>query len=999
MSEEQTPFIVQTRLLDGFIRSENPQQDPVGLGVVLSVLREKPELRQYFFRSHPSSAWAEVLWDHGFLSEPLKPSWKEEKLRFPYWDAQEYLISVAKDAPEVAINHIFALEGYSWYRGRALLAIQFLADEMIERIMSRVLPWLEDREFVSVASDSCYSLMLGLAQRKNRYALDLFRLITAPVPSTSAKTVSGYVMNAEAVSLLPDFRWDGELETVFALLREMDAARFVGILEDHLCLALRLEAEAKQSSEYEYRLSSWWRKAIESTSQDLAHDYKEVVLEGLRDTLEFLGRHDNSQLADILKRYARSPYEILRRLRLHVLSLFAVDFKSEVTEELLSVEKYDETGIHHEFFMLLKRGFPVLTPECRGRATKIIVDGPPKPNVDRFIKWIGEEEINDKDLVVANYIKRWVRDRLAMISQELDESGHLQLKNLIAEVGEPEHPDFTSWTSPAFFVSDVSPLSNEQLAVMSSSELLTFLTQWRPDRTGGFSPEVISYRGLGKSVAEVIERNAIKYGEQFVAIGLLGPEFSYALLGEQRLNGETARKISESEWTLYLDLCEAILADEKLAKDMTRESDINWRDVRAAMITLIESALEIWSEQKTEMSFGYFARAREILIQLTNDPDPISEARSPAKKSSLDDDPATSALNHVRPKALGALIDKYAYHFATTKSEKNSSETEGPGPPRLEPKVLDVLGLRLNRLQERNLAVHSVYGRDLIFLYWLDKNWVELHLADIFPEGDDGDSVARFVAAWDSYVVFNKPRYKDLFELLYPRYRRAIDNLSKGLVTRTHLQPDQSLAAHVLGSYLFSEGDKQLPQSESSLFTQFFAKAPADTRGSAIWILWNTLKKEQLDLERLWPRVREIWRWRIDEASSTNHSSAFDSEMSWFPHLLEYAPQTESLTSMWPLLEGVLPYLNRKRFRSEWEHLLKYLLREIKREPLKAIRFYRLMHEVSGRPLWFRENSEQALLELGLKSSESRSATLSLIDLITSLGDLRYRELYEKYAR
>jgi hypothetical protein len=207
------------------------------------------------------------------------------------------------------------------------------------------------------------------------------------------------------------------------------------------------------------------------------------------------------------------------------------------------------------------------------------------------------------------------------------------------------------------------------------------------------------------------------------------------------------------------------------------------------------------------------------------------------------------------------------------------------------------------------------------------------------------------------------------------------------------------LAAHVLSSYLYREGEIRLPESETSLFTQFFGKAPADTRGSAIWIIWNTLKTQPDNITLLWPRVREVWSWHIDVASCTNYSSDFDSEISWFPHLLDYAPETETLTSMWPLLEGVLPYLNRKRFRSEWEHIQRYLLREIRREPLRAIRFYRLMHEVSGRPLWFLENSERSLLEMGLNHKESREATLSLIDFISSMGDLSYRDLYEHYAR
>src|SRR5882724_11211437 len=129
MSEEKTPFIAQTRLLDGFIKSQKPREDPIGVKVVVSVLRKRPELRRYFFASKPDSAWAEILWEEGFLGQaPEEPGVEDQKIRFRYWDVQEYLISVAKDVPEVAIGHILTLRGHAWYRGRALLAIQFFPE-------------------------------------------------------------------------------------------------------------------------------------------------------------------------------------------------------------------------------------------------------------------------------------------------------------------------------------------------------------------------------------------------------------------------------------------------------------------------------------------------------------------------------------------------------------------------------------------------------------------------------------------------------------------------------------------------------------------------------------------------------------------------------------------------------------------------------------------------------------------------------------------------------
>ena len=1002
MSKEQTPFMAQTALLDGYIKSEHPASDPAALEIVISVLREKPELRQYFFRSQPTSAWAEILWSSGFLAEAPSPITEDGKIPFPYWDAQEFLLSVARDAPAVVIKHLRNLKGHAWYRGRAILAISFLPTESITDIMPTVLEWLADKEFLSIAADSAYSAMVELSKKKNVASLDIFRCLTTPQPPLRVKELSGgYIINTEAVSVLPDFRWGRELDNTLKLLRDIDARQVALILEEQLCASLRIEADAKKASQYEFELSSWWRAAIESTSQDLRGDFKDELLEDLRDTLEFLASHDREITVEILSRYSEDPHEILRRLRLHILSRFPSEFKDDVIHDLLIRENYDDTGIHHEFFMLLKHGFPVLSTEERERVVKIVIEGPPKENVERFIEWVSDINSDESETAVENYVKRWTRDRLSMISEHLDEKRLSLLNSLTRDVGEPEHPDFTSWTGEAFAVADVSPLPVEQLAMMAPMELLTFLAHWQPEKNRMFGPEVVSYRGLGKSAASAIEGNPLKYREHFVDIGLLRPEFAYALLGEQRLDNEHASRMSEEIWHLYFDLCDAILANESLAKDMDRKNEINWRDVRSAIVTLIENGLKKRKEERAEISLAYFSRTRDILVRLTDDPDPVFKEEDPTSESFTKRDPATSALNHVRPKAVGVLIERYCHYVAeANQATGRYGETEGPGPNRIDPEIEEVLNFAVKSEQEPSLAVHSVFGRTLTVLYWLNRKWVEEHLAEIFPEDEHPNAVSYFVAAWDSYVVFNRPHYKDLFDLLYPKYVRAIDNLRQGLVTQTHLKPDRGLAAHVLGKYLWGNFELRSDEGQSSLLAQFFNKAPADTRSSAIWILWNTLKSHSDEGDRLWPKVREIWRWRVDEASSQNHSSDFDGEFSWFPHMLEFAPETETITSMWPLLEGILPHIGRgRRFGTEWEEIEKYLLREMEREPLKVVRFYRLMHEVAGRPAWFLEHNERKILEAGASRKESRDETLSLIDLIGRLGDLSYRDIYEKYAR
>jgi hypothetical protein len=997
MSNDQTPFMAQTVLLDGYIRSENPTSDPAALEVVLAVLREKPELRQYFFRSQPSPAWATILWSNNFLTKAPEPKKEGDKTTFQYWDAQEYLISVAQQAPEILVRHVQNIQGHAWYKGRAMLGIQYIPTEFLTDVMPIVLGWLSESESRLAVADDGYRLMIALAKQKNRASLEILRRITAPFPPQQIKKVSGIIINAEASSVFPDLRWGRDFDNNLSLLNEVDAAQVVSILEEQLCASLRIEAEAKGSPEYEYKLSSWWRPAIEDTSQNIRDDLKNLLLEGLRDSLEFLRNSNRAALIEILERYSNDGHEILRRLRLHILQKFPLEFADEVTHDLLFEQNYDDTGIHHEFFMLLKHGFVVLDNEHRQAATQIILEGPPQENVESFIQWVTDNESEQREEAVNSYVKRWIRDRLSTIAEHLDEERLSLLGQITEEFGEPEHADFTHWTGEAFFVSDVSPLPAEQLGSMTATELKSFLDQWQPDRNRMFGPEVISYRGLGKVLAAVIEKELAKYSEYFVSIGLLRPEFAYALLGEQRQENETVAKMSNDSWPLYFDLCEAIVADEHLAKDMNRASEINWRDVRSAMVTFIAAGLKKKEDDDGgNISTQNMIRARDVLIKLTNDPDPLI-TENEANDDSFPGDPLTSSLNHVRSQALGALIEQYSRYIARVNQAKGIyGSLEGAGPNRLDSEVEKTLTTRLARREESSLAVHSVYGRNLSTLYWLNKTWVQRYLDQILPEESDS---SYFVAAWDSYVVFNRP-HRELFDLLESRYQKAIENLSRGLVTRTHLEPDRSLASHLLGNYLYGDFELRSQEGQSSLLALFFGKAPADTRGSAIWILWNTLKSRPDEKTRLWPKAREIWRWRIDVASSNNHSNEFDSELSWFPYLLEFAPETETITSIWPLLEGILPHLGRaRRFGSEWEEIEKYLLREIEKEPLKVIRFYRLMHEIAGRPAWFLEHNEKTILEVGLSHIESRDATLSLIDLISSMGDLSYRDLYEKYAR
>jgi hypothetical protein len=97
--------------------------------------------------------------------------------------------------------------------------------------------------------------------------------------------------------------------------------------------------------------------------------------------------------------------------------------------------------------------------------------------------------------------------------------------------------------------------------------------------------------------------------------------------------------------------------------------------------------------------------------------------------------------------------------------------------------------------------VHSVFGGQLNRLYWTDRKWVKENIDEIFPITDDEEAIGFYGSAWDSYVVSSHLLSQELFVALRSRYKRAIENLSRGYLTKTNLNPVAGLAQHLLLDY------------------------------------------------------------------------------------------------------------------------------------------------------------------------------------------------------
>lgn len=158
------------------------------------------------------------------------------------------------------------------------------------------------------------------------------------------------------------------------------------------------------------------------------------------------------------------------------------------------------------------------------------------------------------------------------------------------------------------------------------------------------------------------------------------------------------------------------------------------------------------------------------------------------------------------------------------------------------------------------------------------------------------------------------------------------------------------------------------------------------------------------DAEKFWPRIKAFWEWRTKQAIIHDNPTEFDEEMRKFGNIPLLAPEDENITTLWPLLEGLLPHITRGGgFRYDWLSIEKFLLKEVDSNSVRVIQFYKMMYDqVTERPKWVYHSDEaKELISKSINSgnAEAKQITLNLLDNFLRWGDNTFRELYFSNAR
>lgn len=483
--------------------------------------------------------------------------------------------------------------------------------------------------------------------------------------------------------------------------------------------------------------------------------------------------------------------------------------------------------------------------------------------------WLKADKREVKQDQIDAIIKGWKVDKLAPIKKYLTQEWIEVYDQLVSDIGEPRHADFTSWRESG--TGPDSPLTPAQMSSMPIGHILTFLSTWVPlvQFPIGPFPE-----GLGRVLSQAVSAHPKGFAFLAKEFPRFEPTYVRALLAGLE---SALRQGRQFEWKHILMLCDWVVQqpiDIPGRKKKFFGKDPSWTWTRDQIADLLSQGFMFGAGG---IPIEYRTLAWTILEPLTNDPYPRAESSA----SSAWREPAMDSWNTTPGKAMHAVI-KYAAWVRDNMDENSTSDgTEGKGFSSI-PEVKSLLENHLDLSVDAHPATRSVYGQWLPSLVWLDSEWVTNNLHKIFPPDEKQDPLWR--AAWEGYITLCRVR-KSVFELLRNQYQRAVKSLSQSNANDNFFSdPDSSLVDHLV--IVFWNGTEQL-DSEGSLIREFFEMAPPKLREHALHLIGTYLNKQPLELpQEVAQRIMHLWEWRRNQISNEKDPTPYKREIaqygSWF---------------------------------------------------------------------------------------------------------------------
>ena len=918
--------------------------DRITVQRVLAEIKRAADYR-FFFEQIQSADWVVPLANEGIFGDPPGLTNDGSNMRYPPWPASRYLARVAAEAPnDVAqVIHDMPKCDNPLVHADLIRAVAAMPVTQAVPLIERVKRWARV-DTTHMVQEPALDLAAALfRQRAIAEAIDLSMTVLA-IP-LDEETAPGFTKKAGGGN---DWYFEQGLQQLLAIVPDDGVPALLKRLSDGLGHVLA--AELGSSTDRFWRdHSSTWCSTIEEHEQKRHYDSRCWLVDAIRDLALRLGASEPQNLPDLADQLLARRWAIFARLALHLAREFPEHLRETTSTLVLDPDMFELTDTRHEYYWVVRETLAqTATEELRRGYLSLLDAGPPA--------WLLESYAGSPDLERAG--QSWIRDRLHPIREVLPEPWSDQYDSLVADLGEPDHPDFLFYMGSVRSVGGESPLAADELLEMSVEAITDFLEGWTP--TGDFAAPSID--GLGRSLAGAVAQSPAPFAIAADQLQVSEPTYVRSVLDGFKTATDERRCF---DWAAVLALCTWVLgqSDEGIDRD-DWSHDPDWSWARKSIASLVASGLD---SLDCPVPTDQASLVWDVLGLLAEDLQPSPDHEERYGESNMD--PITLSLNTIRGSALHAVIRFLLWLV------KNPSAESG----RLTAETLGVLDSHLDTELDPSLAVRSVYGWGFGDLITVDPDWTKERVVTIYPSDASLDSYRR--AAWDGFLMRWRPS-RQFFELLEEQYELAVERMpepdTEGAIG-SRSDSAERLASHLLTYYWWD----YLDLDDSGVWSDFMERAGDELRAFVIHEIARALGgSEDLPVEVV-ERSMQLWQNRLAAVSEAEEGQC-EAEMGaivwWF--------EAECFDSMW-LFEQFLAAAEHVTWIDAPYRVMDRLVEEAAAHPALALKVLRVLIDKDqwGHVAITRSSQVREVLSIAMGSGdESRGNAITTIDWLVARG-------------
>ena len=541
---------------------------------------------------------------------------------------------------------------------------------------------------------------------------------------------------------------------------------------------------------------------------------------------------------------------------MHLLSQLTLDAKKDrklITTYLLEKNEYGNRGnFTQEYYDFAKKFANSLSKANREKVWRWI-QNPPKSDRKGF-----------KEYWQTAHIKPFI---------EFGEKWKLLYDQSVKISGEPDYVPKSSLVYTRE-VKDNSLITLKKLKEMEPVEVLEYARNWKPKDN---DPLERTLDGLGIAIATLVESNPEEWLKVSITVLTLDKTYVRSYF-DGYIKAQKASK--KFDWEALLEIAKQTLIQHPASKDDKDSGsmgfDPNWSWTRRTIADLVSVGLD---DNANQIDQKYRKAAWKVISLLLEDPDPDEAKKKSVQDKHLEEhrDYLTTAINSIRGVSTQAAIEYGIWikrNLNETKQKKWSLESDAP-------ELSQKLAKHLDIEKDSSPAIRAIFGQQLMRLTWLDESWMKKHKQLLFPVKKEQQTY--FDATWKSYICYVDPR-KQMLDIYYEEYKRAIDELGTTADARHHLvSPDQRLVQHLTLLHIWG----YIGFNKDSLWTYFYNKAPIEARAEVFNFLgrsfsnWTDMKPE------FQKQLCELVEKRLAHIRSLKDSKIEVNEFESFTHWFE----------------------------------------------------------------------------------------------------------------